>query len=181
MKIFFWDGLTCPNVWTLQLQDPRNREDQETCVLSMEFLVENKYLFLASKIFVRKWVHQLSNFNYELVKYNFWNQIYDSDRSHHACKSSDEVIDKWIANSPNLQLLRLPTLSIPPKKQKCFHAANFQTAFLTTTDGTKLPRNDANSSIGQTYCVGTTRDGPYDAAACNVACNHIIVADVLCI
>jgi hypothetical protein len=43
--------------------------------------------------------------------------------------------------------------------QNCLRPAHFLTAFLFAAVKTKPP-DDANRSIGQTYCVGTARDGP---------------------
>ena len=42
----------------------------------------------------------------------------------------------------------------------CLCAANVMTVFLAAAAGTKLP-DDVNRSIRQTYCVRTSRDGPY--------------------
>jgi hypothetical protein len=60
----------------------------------------------------------------------------------------------------------------------CLRAAHVLTAFLTAAAGTKL-LDDADRSIGQTYCVGTAGDGPY-AAAGIIACNHTVVFDASC-
>ncbi len=51
--------------------------------------------------------------------------------------------------------------------------AHVLTAFLSAADETKLP-DDANRFIGQTDCVGTSRDDP-NVAAGIVVWNHIIV------
>ncbi len=63
----------------------------------------------------------------------------------------------------------------PPPKLLC--AANVLTAFLVAAAGTEPP-DDANRSIGQTYCFGTTGNGPYVAEHI-VACSHIVVALLL--
>ena len=61
----------------------------------------------------------------------------------------------------------------PPNHRRVTHAP---TAFLSAAAIlTKLP-NDANSSIGQTDCVGTAGDAP-NVAADVVVCNHVVVDD----
>jgi hypothetical protein len=64
----------------------------------------------------------------------------------------------------------------PPKLP--LHSAHVTTASPPLLQGTELPE-DANRSIGWTYYVGTAGDGPY-AAAGIVACNRIIIINVLC-
>ncbi len=61
--------------------------------------------------------------------------------------------------------------------QNCLHAAHVLIAFLATAVETKQQDN-ANRSIGQTYCIGTTTHGPY-AAAGIFACNHIVIVYAL--
>ena len=65
--------------------------------------------------------------------------------------------------------------STPPNYLRTAHVP---TAFPAAAAETELP-DDANRPIGQTYCIGTTGDGPY-AAVGIVACNRIVVVDVLC-
>ncbi len=43
--------------------------------------------------------------------------------------------------------------------QNCLHPTHFLTAFLLAAAGTEPP-DDANRSIGQTYCIRTAGDGP---------------------
>ena len=50
------------------------------------------------------------------------------------------------------------------------------TAFLTPAAGTER-HDDANRSIGQTYCVGTTRNCPYAAAGIVVCTTRV---DTMC-
>jgi hypothetical protein len=79
---------------------------------------------------------------------------------------------------------RLPTVPIDAANQptvtppNCLCAAHVPTAFPPVAVGTELP-DDANRSVGQTYCIGIARDGPYTASRI-VACNHIVVVDASC-
>jgi hypothetical protein len=66
-------------------------------------------------------------------------------------------------------------LLTPPN---CLRAAHILIALPTPAAETEQ-QDDANRSIGRTYCIVTTTDGPY-AAAGIVACNHIIVVDAPC-
>jgi hypothetical protein len=54
-------------------------------------------------------------------------------------------------------------------------AANVLAAFLVAAAAGTEPSDDANRSIGQAYCFGTTGNGPYGAERI-VACSHIVVA-----
>ena len=63
----------------------------------------------------------------------------------------------------------------PPNR---LHAAHILVALPTAAAETEQQDN-ANRSIGQTYCIGTAADSPY-AAAGIVACNRIIVVNALC-
>jgi hypothetical protein len=57
-------------------------------------------------------------------------------------------------------------------------AAHILVAFLPAAAETKQQDN-ANRSIGQNYCIGTAADSPSVAAAI-IACNHIVIVNVLC-
>ena len=59
--------------------------------------------------------------------------------------------------------------SIPPN---CLHAAHISIAFPAAATETEQ-QDDANRSIGWTYCIRTAADGQY-AAAEIVSCNGIV-------
>jgi len=151
-KITFWDGCDISDCVNAAVARPKMQRRARTMLIIKYGLWESKYWFLASKILVSKSVHQLSNLDGTITSsWNIISRIW-FNRSYQAHKSSDEVIDKWIANSPNLQLLRLPTFLTPPKRtKKCLRATNFQTLpFLAATNGTKLL---IDAPMGQTYCI----------------------------
>ncbi len=50
------------------------------------------------------------------------------------------------------------------RAQNCLRPAHFLTAFLFAAAGTE-PLDDANRSIGQTYCIGMAGDGPQQLQA----------------
>ncbi len=87
---------------------------------------------------------------------------------------------RWCQRSTRPQL---PTVPKKAAKQKAAHpqnhlrAANVPTAFLIAAAGTERP-DDANRSIGQTCCFGTTGNGPYGAEHI-VACSHIVISSSL--
>ena len=60
----------------------------------------------------------------------------------------------------------------------CLRAAHISIALPTAAAETEQ-HDDANRSIGRTYCIGTATDGPYMAVGID-ACNPIVVANVLC-
>jgi hypothetical protein len=60
----------------------------------------------------------------------------------------------------------------------CLRAAHILIALPTAAAETEQ-QDDANRSIGGTYCIGTATDGPY-AAAGIAACNRIVVVDAPC-
>jgi hypothetical protein len=63
---------------------------------------------------------------------------------------------------PNLSTTPNPinaTKSLSMQAQNRLRLAHFLTAFLFAAAGTEPP-DDANRSIGQTYCIGTAGDGP---------------------
>ena len=66
-------------------------------------------------------------------------------------------------------------LSTPPN---CLRAAHISIALPTAASETEQ-QDDANRSIGRTYCIGTATNGPY-AAAGIVPCNRIVVVDAPC-
>jgi hypothetical protein len=76
--------------------------------------------------------------------------------------------------------LLLQTVPEYPSKQtqNCLRAAHVLIAFLTTAAETEQQDN-ANRSIGKTYCIGTAADGPY-AAAGIIVCNYIVIVYALC-
>jgi hypothetical protein len=65
---------------------------------------------------------------------------------------------------------------LTPPNHLC--AAHILIAFLAAAAETEQQDNDIRS-IGWNYCIKTTTDGPYVAAGI-VACNHIVVVDMLC-
>ena len=66
-------------------------------------------------------------------------------------------------------------LSTPPNHLRTAHIS----IALPTAAAETERQDDANRSIGWTYCIGIAADGPY-AAAGIVACNRIVVVDALC-
>ena len=68
-------------------------------------------------------------------------------------------------------------LSTPPNRLRAAHIL----IVLPTAAAETERQDDANRSIGWTYCIGTAADGPYAAVgivACN--CNRIVVIDAPC-
>ena len=79
---------------------------------------------------------------------------------------------------PPLPAVPIDAANQPPSTPpNCLRTTHVLTAFPTVT-GTKQPE-DANRSIGGTYCVRTAVDGPY-AASGIIACNCIAVVNASC-
>jgi hypothetical protein len=67
---------------------------------------------------------------------------------------------------------------MPPPN--CLRAAHVLTAFLAAAAGAE-PRDASNSPMGRIDCVKTTGYAPDKAAGIVVACNRVIVINVLCV
>ncbi len=66
-------------------------------------------------------------------------------------------------------------LSTPPNHLRAAHIS----IALPTAAAETEQQDDANRSIGRTYCIGTATDGPYTAVGI-VACIRIIVVHASC-
>jgi hypothetical protein len=95
---------------------------------------------------------------------------------------SAPVVAKWpnSASTQNAHVANIGNaanrlLSTPPN---CLCAAHISIALPTAATKTEQQDN-ANRSIGQTYCIKTAADGPY-AAVGIIACNRIVVIDAPC-
>ncbi len=95
---------------------------------------------------------------------------------------SAPVAAEW-PNSASAQNLHVANISnaanqlllTPPN---CLRAAHISIALPTAAAETER-QNNANRSIGRTYCIGTAADSPYTAAGI-VACNRIVVVNAPC-